>query len=452
MKIIVCGCGKIGSTIIESLSGEGHDLIALDKSSAVITEITNIYDVMGVVGNCADCETLTDAGIGGCELFIAVTGSDEMNMLSCFLAKRMGAVHTIARIRNPEYNDASLDFMKRELGLSMAINPEQLAARELFDILKLPSAAKIETFAGRAFEVVELKLRDNSPLDGLALYELGEKYKTRVLICMVQRKNEVYIPDGSFVLRSNDRIGLIASPSEIAKFLSKTGLMQKSARRVMLLGGSRTSYYLAKMLEGSGCVVKIIERNDSAADELSESLGEAVIIKGDGAEQELLLEEGIRSMDAFVSLTGMDEENILISIYAQSQNVPKVISKVNRPELTSLAEKLGLDSLVSPKNIIADVLVQYARALENSRGSNVETMYKLMDGAAEALEFSVNSATDVTSVPLKDLNLKPNTLIAGIIRQRKTIVPGGEDMILPGDRVIVIAAGMRVRDLTDILL
>jgi trk system potassium uptake protein len=452
MKIIVCGCGKIGSAIIEKLSEEGHDVTVIDKDSSVVTEITNIYDVMGVVGNCADCETLTDAGVGDAELFITVTGSDEMNMLSCFLAKRMGAAETIARIRTPEYNDESLDFMKRELGLSMAINPELLAARELFDILKLPSAAKVETFARRAFEVVELKLKENSPLDGFALHELSEKFKTRVLVCMVQREHDFFIPDGSFVLHSNDKIGIVASHIEITNFLTRTGLMQKSAKRVMLLGGSRTAFYLAKMLEGSGNTVKIIECEQDKAEELARSLPDATIIKGDGAEQELLLEEGLRSMDAFAALTGLDEQNILISIYAQSQNVPKVISKVNRPELLSLAEKLGVDSVISPKNVIADVLVQYARALENSRGSNVETMYNLMDGAAEALEFSVNSASDVTNIPLKNLTLKPNILIAGIIRSQKTIVPGGNDMILTGDRVIVISAGRKLYDLTDIAL
>ncbi len=452
MKILVCGCGKIGSAIIEKLSEEGHDVTVIDRDGAVVTEITNIYDTMGVVGNCADCETLSDAGVASAELFIAATGSDEVNMLSCFLAKRMGASETIARIRNPEYNDESLDFMKRELGLSMAINPELLAARELFDILKLPSAAKVETFARRSFEVVELKLKENSPLDGFALRELSEKFKTRVLVCMVQREHEFFIPDGNFVLRSNDRIGIVASHIEITNFLSHTGLMLKSAKRVMLLGGSRTAFYLAKMLEGSGSTVKIIECDRAKAEELARSLPDASIIKGDGAEQELLLEEGLRSMDAFAALTGLDEQNILISIYAQTQNVPKVISKVNRPELLSLAEKLGVDSVISPKNVIADVLVQYARALENSRGSNVETMYNLMDGAAEALEFNVNSASSVTNIPLKELTLKPNIIIAGIIRSHKTIVPGGNDMILTGDRVIVICAGRKLYDLTDIAL
>lgn len=452
MKIIVCGCGKIGSTILASLVAEGHDVTALDQDPDVVSEITNIYDVMGVCGNGADCETLDGAGIAKTELFIAVTSSDEVNMLSCFLAKRMGASYTIARIRNPEYNDSSLDFMKRELGLSMAINPELLAARELFDVLGMPSAAKVETFSGRSFEMVELKLKEDSPLDGLVLKEMREKYKTRVLICIVQRGDEVYIPGGDFVLKVGDKIGLTASPGEIQKFLRQIGLLQKKAKSVMIMGGGRTAYYLAKMLEAGGSAVKIVEIDEKAAEELTEDLPDSVIIRGDGAEQELLLEEGLRSTDAFVTLTGMDEQNILISIYAMSQNVPKVIAKVSRDELSSMAEKLGLDCIVSPRKIIADVLVQYARALENSRGSSVETLYKLMDGQVEALEFHVHQAVEgLTDVPLKLLQRKPNILIAGIIRGRRTIVPGGDDCILPGDKVVVLAANQRLPDLADIL-
>lgn len=450
MKIIVNGCGKIGSTILASLAAEGHDVVALDRDPAVVTEMTNIYDVVGVCGNGADCETLEDAGITGAELFIAATGSDELNMLSCFLAGRMGAGHTIARIRKPEYNDDSLGFMKRELGLSMAINPELLAAKELFDILHMPSVAKIETFSGRNFEMVELRLKEDSVLDGMKLVDLRLKYKTRVLICAVQRGEDVYIPGGDFVLRSGDKIGLTASPHEIQKFLRQIGLLQKKAKSVMIMGGSKTAYYLAKMLETDG-TVRIIEKNEKTAEELTESLPDSVIICGDGAQQELLLEEGIRSTDAFVTLTGMDEQNILISIYAMSQNVPKVIAKVNRPELSSMAEKLGLDCIVSPRQIIADVLVQYARALENSRGSHVETLYKLMDGRIEALEFHVRQELpELTGVPLRDLRRKPNILIAGIIRDRRTIIPGGNDCILPGDRVVVLAANQRLADLTEI--
>ena len=272
MKIIVCGCGKIGVTLLSALVAEGHDLVALDDNPAVIAEVTNIHDVIGVCGNGADCETLEDAGVRDADLFIAVTSSDELNMLACFLARRMGADHTIARIRNPEYNDASLDFMKRELELSMAINPELLAARELFDILRLPSAAKIETFSGKTFEMVELILREDSPLDGLSLRDLREKYRATVLICTVQRGDEVFIPLGDFVLKSGDRIGITASPAEIGKFMRQVGLITKKARSVMLLGGSRTAFYLAKMLSAAGAEVKIIERKPDVAQELAASL------------------------------------------------------------------------------------------------------------------------------------------------------------------------------------
>lgn len=451
MKIIVCGCGKIGEYLLADLVLEGHDVVALDENPDVITDITNVYDVMGVCGNGADCETLESAGIKQTDLFIGVTSSDEVNMLSCFLAKRMGASHTIARIRNPEYNDASLEFMKKELGLSMAINPEALAAKGLFDILKMPSVVNIEMFSGHAFEMIELKLKEPSPLDGLTLKDLRIAYKTKVLICIVQRGDKVYIPSGDFVLRNGDKLGLTSTPAGIVRFLKQIGLMQKQARNIMIFGGSRTAYYLAKMLSEGGNSVKIIEQDAEVANELCNTLPDAVIIRGNGAQQELLLEEGIKSVDAFVALTGMDEENILISIYATSQNVPKVISKVNRNELAAMAEKLGLDCIVSPKKVISNVVVQYARALENSRGSNVETLYKLMDGRVEALEFNVRGDSKLTETPLRDLELKPNTLIAGIIRGRKTIVPGGEDMILAGDRVVVLSEEQKFSDLADIL-
>ena len=454
MKIIICGCGKIGSTLLSALVAEGHSLVALDDDPAALSEVTNIHDVIGVRGNGADCETLEDAGVKDADIFIAVTGSDELNMLACFLARRMGAAHTIARIRNPEYNDNSLDFMKRELELSMAINPELLAARELFDILRLPSVAKVETFAGRYFEMVELILRDDSPLDGLTLRDLRAKYKAQVLVCTVQRGREVFIPLGDFVLKSGDRIGITAPPSEIGKFMRLAGLITKKAKNVMILGGSRTAFYLAKLLSASGTEVKIIEQDPAVAQELAETLPGVSVVLGDGSEQELLLEIGLRETDAFVALTGMDEENILISIYASSQNVPKVIAKINRDGLGGMAEKLGLETSICPRRIIADMAVQYARAVENSQGSQVETLYKLMDGQVEALEFRVNQqAEGLTHTPLRVMakHLKPNILIAGIIRNRKTVVPGGEDVFLPGDRVIVLASGHRLADLSDIL-
>ena len=285
MNILVAGCGKIGTTIIDSLVAEGHDVTAIDADAAVLDGITNIYDVIGVCGNGADCETLGEAGVEKAELFVAVTGSDELNMLSCFMAKKMGAAHTIARIRNPEYNDRSLGFMRQQLGLSMSINPELLAAQELFNILKFPSAVKIETFSRRNFEMIELRLKNDSVLGGLRLNELREKYKTHVLVCVVQRGDKVYIPDGNFVLQGGDKIGITANPAELQKLLRGLGLLQKQARNVMILGGSRTAYYLAKMLTSVGNSVKIIEKDRDHCRELSDTLPKAVIIYGDGAQQ-----------------------------------------------------------------------------------------------------------------------------------------------------------------------
>lgn len=451
MNIIVVGCGKIGLTIISSLLAEGHDVTALDNNSALISQITDIYDVMGVCGNGADCETLSEAGVEKAELFVAVTNSDELNMLSCYIAKKMGAKHTIARIRNPEYNDNSLGFMREQLGLSISINPELFAAQELFNILKFPSAVKVETFSRRNFELIELRLSPDSPLNGIKLSELRLKHQAKVLIGVVQRGNEVYIPDGNFVLRAGDRIGITATPGELQSFLRGMRLLRKSAKNVMILGGSKTAFYLAQLLTASNTTVKIIEQDKKHCHELCEALPKAVIINGNGAQQEVLMEEGISEIDAFVALTGMDEENILISIFAASQNVPKVISKVNQTELASMAENLGLDCIVSPKKLISDILVRYARALENSLGSSVETLYKLMDDKAEALEFIVAQDARLTNIPLKDLKLKTNTLIAGIIRDRKTIIPGGNDVLLPGDKVIVLAANHRLQDLSDII-
>lgn len=451
MKIIVGGCGKIGRTILESLTLEGHDVVAMDSDPFVIDEISNIYDVMCVCGNCADTEALDEAGVKDTELFVCVSGSDELNMLACFVAKKMGAKHTIARIRNPEYNDASLSFLRQHLDLQMSVNPEMLTARELYNILKLPSAVKMEYFSRKGVEMIELRLKDNSALDGVKLMELKKKYGVHVLVCVVRRGENVYIPDGSFVLKSGDKIGITASHAEIQKFLKSLGLLQKQAKSVIILGGSKTAFYLAKMLLASGVVVKIIEKNPERCAELSSQLSKATIINGDGAQQELLLEEGLRRVDAFVSLTGMDEENILISIYAAVNDVPKVISKVNRKELSDMAENLGLDTIVSPKSITSDILVRYARALENSMGSNVETLYSIMDGRAEALEFNVHPESKLIGVPIKLLNIKDNILLAAIIRNGKTIIPGGDDVILENDKVIVIAAGQHLHDLYDII-
>ncbi len=451
MKIVVAGCGKIGTTIIESLVSEGHDIVAVDSDSAVISEISNIYDVMCVNGGATDVSTLAEADAQKAELFVAVTGSDEMNMLACFLAKRMGAQNTIARIRSPFYNEHNLGFLKHQLNLNVSINPEQIIAKELYNILKFPSADSIETFSRGQLELIHHRLKPDSILDGLTLIEMRKKYQGNYLVGTVERDDEVFIPDGNFVLKSGDKVGFTASPSEIQKLFKSLGILQKKAKSVMILGASRTSYYLAKLLLASGNPVKIIERDREKCEQFAEALSGAIIIQGDGAQQELLLEEGITSTDAFVALTGIDEENILISFFAKAQNVPKVISKVNRGELASMAEKLGLDTIVSPKTVVSDLLSRYARALENSLGSNVETLYKLVEGKAEAIEFIVKDDFIHQNIPLRSLKIKKNVLVAGIIRNRKAIIPGGNDFILAGDHVVVLAADHQMNDLSDIL-
>ena len=453
MKIIIVGVGKIGATLIESLESEGHDITVVDREQKVIDEISNIYDVMCVCGNGVDNDTLKEAQVAAADLLISVTDSDEINMLICFIAKKMGASYTVARIRNPEFNDKRMDQVKQYLDISLTINPELLAAQEIFNILKLPAAINIETFSRRNFEMVELIIKEDSNISGMSLIDLRKKYKANFLICVVKRGEEIYIPDGNFVLKSGDRICITANFAEVQKLLKMLGLAKKHSKKIMVLGATTTSYYLSKMLLRSGSEVTIIDKDIDRCNQFAELLPNAVIINGDGAQQDVLMEEGIGSVDAFASLTGMDEENILISFFAQSQNVSRVVAKVNRNELAAMAEKLGLDSIVSPKKAATNIITSYARALQNTLGSNVETMYKLMDGSVEALEFNVQADFKGQHIPLKDMQLKNNVLIAGIIRKRKAFVPTGDDEIVVGDKIIVIAKAteQKMNDLADIL-
>ncbi|MBR3589167.1 MAG: Trk system potassium transporter TrkA [Clostridia bacterium] len=452
MNIVIVGCGKIGRALVENLSAEGHDITVIDNNPTVVSEITNMYDVIGLCGNGADSDILVEAGIENVELFAAFSGSDELNMLSCFVARRMGAKHTIARIRNLEYNDRSLGILRQHLNLSMAVNPEKLAAREIFNILKFPSALKIENFSARNFEMVEIRLKSDSALDGMTIEQMRKKYDYKFLICVVQRGDSVTIPDGNFVLRGGDKVAITADPIEVQKLLKHVGVLQKQARNVMIIGASRTAYYLSKMLLGIGCSVKVVDSNLEKCENFSELLSKVDVVYGDAAKEELLLEEGLGSMDAFVSLTGMDEENILLSYYASSHNTPKVVSKVNRTEFSDMAEKLGIDSIISPKIATTDIIVRYARALKNSMGSSVETMYKLMDGKVEAIEFYVRDDCEVIDVPLKNIRFKSNILIGGIIREKKTvIIPSGDDVIKANDKVVVLTAGHRIESLDDVV-
>lgn len=451
MRIIIFGCGKIGKTIIESLVDEGHNIVAIDRSKSVVDEVTTMYDVMGLCGNGVDSDTMEEAGVEDAELFIAVTGSDELNMLACFLAKKMGAKYTLARIRNPEYNDDSLGMMKQYLDLSVALTPEKLVAKEIYDNLRYPSSVKVESFSNRTIDIVELHIGEDSPFAGITLSELRKNHTESFLVCCVLRDGNVFIPDGNCRLCAGDRIGLTASRSEIHKLLKSIGLPSKHPKNVIIMGGGRISYYLTKMLITAGVNVKIIETDKDTCHDLALALPEATIIMGDGMKPEILLEEGIATTDAFIALTGKDETNILTSFFVAGQTLSTIISKINRADLASSAEKMGLECIVSPQQTVSNVVSRYVRALQNSVGSNIETLHRIMDVKAEVLEFKVNGEFQYSNISLREMKLKNNILIAGIIRGRKPIIPTGNDVILSGDRVLVLAAGHILNDLSDII-
>lgn len=452
MRVVVVGCGKIGHSIIGSLLKERHDVLCIDISPDVISEITNSYDVMAICGNGMSHDVLKEASIEKTELFIAVTGSDEFNMLSCLAAKKLGAKQTVARIRNSEYNTESMALIKESLNLSMAINPEKLTAQALYNLLKLPSAIKVETFTSRKFEIVELIVKKGSKIDQMSLMEMRKKFSGKFLIAVIKRGEDVFIPKGTMTVCEGDKICVVCAISDTHKVLTELGFVQRESKDVIILGGSKIAHYLTEMLVEGHTSVKIIEKNKERCEELCESLPSSVdVVCGDGMSQEILLEEGIMTTDALVTLTGNDESNILMSFYAMSQNVPKVISKVNKSALSLIAEKLGLDCIVSAKNIIADILVRYARALNATVGSKVESLYSLLDGEAEALEFIVMPDFEYAQIPLKNMKLKKDILIAGIIRGKNAFIPGGDDTINVNDKVIVISKGKSLYSLTEII-
>jgi len=451
MRIVIVGNGKVGSTLAEQLSNEDHEIVIVDRNQQNVDDSVNSLDVIGVCGNGASYQVLLEADVPKADLLIACTSQDEINLLCCLVARKLGAKNTIARVRNPEYSD-QLVFMRDELGLSMSINPERAAASEIFRILQFPSALKIESFSNKRVEIAEIKLRDDSPLDGVYLRDLHKTYKGKALICAVQRDGSVAIPDGNFMLKARDKISVIAPASDMLDFFSSFGTLLPAAKDVMIIGGGRISFYLSRMLIETGARVKIIDSNAERCAELSRALPKATIILGDGTDQDLLDEEGLEDMDAVLVLTGLDEENIILALYAQAHCDGKVVTKVNRTSLASIAESTGLESIISPRMLTANIIVRYVRAMQNSFGSNVETLHRLAGGSVEALEFKVSNSFPALDTPLMDIKLKPNILIGCISRGGKTIVPGGRDCISVGDRVIIITTNHNFDDLSEILM
>lgn len=450
MKIIIVGCGKVGATLAEQLNNEHHDIMLIDKSADVINSITERIDVMGVVGNGAVYKVQMEAGIQETDLLIATTNSDELNMLCCLIAKKAGNCHTIARIRNPEYH-SEINYIREELGLSLAINPEMSAAMEIARLLRFPSAIKIDTFAKGRIEILKFLVPDHSILHDMKVREVLSKLHCNVLICAIEHGSEVIIPSGDSVMVAGDKISFIASPAEANEFFKQAGIDNNTVRTAMLVGGGKITYYVAKLLESTKINVKILEQNMERCNELSELLPRAMVIHGDASNQELLLQEGIGQIDAFASLTGFDEENIMLSLYAASQSKAKLITKVNRIAFENVIDSMNLGSVIYPKLITAETILQYVRAMQNSMGSNVETLYKIVADRAEALEFRVANEPSIVGIPLETLELKNNLLVAFINRNGKFISPRGKDTLEEGDRVIVVTTVTGLNDLKDIL-
>ena len=451
MKVVIVGDGKVGGTIARQLSGEGHDIIVIDSNSKVLNNAANTMDIISVEGNGASMAVQKRAGVPDADLLIAATSLDEVNMLACLVGRKLGVTNTIARVRNPEYYE-QIKELKDELGLSMAVNPELAAATEISRLLRFPSALKIELFARGRVELVEIKIAPHSVLDGMPLWAIYKEFQVKVLVCAVQRGGEVFIPSGDFVLQAGDKINLTAPHIEITKFFRTIGIFRTGVRSVMILGGGKVAYYLAKELLALHVRVKIIEMDLERCEELCERLPEAVIIHGDGTDKELLHEEGLEKTDALVCLTGMDEENIVVSLYAKAVKVSKVIAKINRISFDEILDKLDIDGFISPKTIAASNIVRYVRAMQNSVGSsNVETLHKLINEQVEALEFKVREKSPVVGIPLKNLETKNELLVATIIRGNRIIIPGGNDSIEIGDSVIVVTTNKHLMDLKDIL-
>lgn len=450
LHIIIVGCGKVGATIVERLIHENHDISVIDKDAGKIQQITDMYDVFGVVGNAASFAVQMEAGIEQADIFISVTESDELNMLCCVVAKRAGHCEVIARVRTPEYS-AEAEYLKEKLGLAMIINPDQEAANAISQILYIPTALSVNTFARGHAEMVRIKLPEGNLLTGKKIMDLGKEHLSDVLICAVERGGEVLIPDGSFVLQVGDVITFIAPIRNGRNFLKKIGFKTHQVRDTLVIGGGRTAYYLAKDLLETGVSVKIVERDPARCEELSILLPRAVVINGDGTSADFLSEVGLETAESVVALTGVDEENILLTLHAREVSDAKLITKINRISYHRVIDNLDLGSVIYPKYITSEAIIAFVRVRAASMNSDIETLVHLFHDRLEAIEFLVGENTEVTGIPLCDLSLKDHMLITCINRRGRIIIPRGNDMIQPGDTVIVVTTHTGIDNINDIL-
>ena len=449
LRIIIVGCGKVGNTLTEQLVREGHDITLIDKNADKISVSTGLYDVMGVVGNGASLRVQIEAGIDGSDLLIAVTDSDELNLLCCTVAKHAGDCAAIARVRDPDYSRESA-YLQEKLGLAMIINPELESALEASRILALPKALEVNAFAHGQAELIKIKVGEESALCDMPIMNIGKRTKD-TLICAVERGGEVYIPSGSFVIKENDLVSFVVPRRRAKASLSALGLKTGQVRDCMIIGGGKASYYLTRQLLDMGVSVKIIERDKKRCEELTILLPDAIIINGDGTNEDLLREEGIEYAESFVPLTGMDEENVLLTLYAKQMGKAKAITKINRIGFKPVLESLDLGSVIYPKYITSEAIIAYVRAKKNSMGSNIETLYHMYDSRVEAIEFQIAANSPVVGQSLRELNLKRDLLIAFINRNGRILIPSGSDEIHVGDTVMIVTTHTGFNDIGDIL-
>lgn len=449
MKIVIVGVGKVGKTLVENFVNEKHDVVIVDSNSSTVEYIVNAYDVKGLVGGGLEKETLTGANVAEADLFIACTARDEMNILTCVLAKNLGAKRTIARVRDPEYLK-EMENLRQDLGLDLLFNPEKRTAYEIENALKFPSAKKVEVFAGGRAMMVEFELEKANPIVGKKVMDVCRNYGNKILFGMVTRGKKEYIPNGSFVMEKEDRVHVIGSEKDISAFCKKTGMFKQRAKSIMIIGGGKIAVNLTtELCKNPEVNVKIIEEDQATCEKLSEILPRATIICGDGTDQTLLGEEKIASVDACVTLTDFDESNVVISLYAMQKNVAKVITKLNRTSIYDMAEFIGLDTVFSPRKAIADQIIGYVRSHKTENKGGIINFYKLGE-ETEATEFQVDESFEHLGIPLRNLKLKSNSLIGGIVRNGEFILPSGETVIEKGDNVIVVTLIKQVTDLAEI--
>jgi len=450
MNIIIVGCGSVGRTLAQKLNADGNDVTVVDMSAEKVNTLTNRCDVMGVVGNGATHTVQREAGIQTADLLIAVTNSDELNLLCCIIAKKEGNCKTIARLKNPEYSKDA-EYLREELGLAMVINPEYAAAEEIARVLRFPTALTIEPFAKGKVELIKFKLQPESLLVGLSVKEVVAKYRAEVLVCTIEREDEAYIANGNFTFQEKDVVSIIATPKNAHEFFTSIKRKGHSIKNAMVVGGGIVTHYLCDILERSSIGLKIIEKDLKTCEELSAKWEKTTVIHGDASDKELLKEEGISQVGAFVALASTDEENILLSVYAKSEGAQKLVTKINRTDYENVINRLELDTTVCPRIITADVILRYVRALKNAQGSSVETLYNIIQNKVEASEFIVRANSPIVGIPLSQLKFKKNVLIASITRGKSVIIPRGHDVIQTDDKVVVVTKQLGIDDLTDVL-